>query len=732
MAPVQPTPASPYGDPQRDAPGPEHRHVQVEADRPSPSRASPSSARLLDVTTLKVEVDSDHLARLVRSPMAGLVELIWNAIDADATTIAVRFNDNGLGGWQSLVVEDDGTGINLEQADLYFGRVGGSWKKTSRTSEGGRTLHGQAGQGRWASFGLGSTVRWTSVADQVTGARSRIQITGRRSDLTVFEVSDPEPVASAQEPGTIVEVFELTEAATRLADADPVEELTIAFALAIEEHHLDLSWQGHTVDPASLRARTHTAVVEVEGVSDAELVVIEWAQLKPDNRALHLCDASGVTLHTTLAGIQAPGFVFSAYLRWDGFHDHRSNLSLGDLAVEPVGELIEAAKVEMRRYFGERTTQRGSELVAAWKADDSYPYKDDATSAVEKAERELFDIVAVVAADAVEDMAVRSRKLSLRLMREALEKSPDAIHQVLQEVLDLTPGDAEELRDLLGRTTLSSLISSARRITDRLDFLMGLEELVNAPELKKRVRERSQLHRILVNETWIFREEYALTADDVSLRTALKQYINLLGRDSLTAEEIDQADVVDAHGARTVVDLILSDVTELMVGRVVEQHENRREHLVIELKRPSVSIGWDEVSQIMNYADTIAADARFDMATTRWEFWIVGDKIEQRVKGLAKQEGREAGIVYQPQELPIVVRAVTWAQIIQDARHRLSFVRDSLNYSASSEHAMEYLERAHGKFLPGLAVVPTVAPNDAEDKPVDLESTDDPRSAAGA
>ena len=56
-------------------------------------------------------------------------------------------------------------------------------------------------------------------------------------------------------------------------------------------------------------------------------------------------------------------------------------------------------------------------------------------------------------------------------------------------------------------------------------------------------------------------------ADDVSLRTALEQYINLLGRDSLTAQEVDQADVVDAHGARTVVDLILSDVTELTRAR---------------------------------------------------------------------------------------------------------------------------------------------------------------------
>ncbi|WP_189149562.1 hypothetical protein [Streptomyces lacrimifluminis] len=38
--------------------------------------------------SLTVQVDGDHLARLVRSPRAGLTELIWNALDADADVVA--------------------------------------------------------------------------------------------------------------------------------------------------------------------------------------------------------------------------------------------------------------------------------------------------------------------------------------------------------------------------------------------------------------------------------------------------------------------------------------------------------------------------------------------------------------------------------------------------------------------------------------------------------------------
>jgi hypothetical protein len=48
------------------------------------------------------------------------------------------------------------------------------------------------------------------------------------------------------------------------------------------------------------------------------------------------------------AGIQAPGFDFTAYLRWDGFSEIVTELGLADLGHEPVASLVEAAKKAMR------------------------------------------------------------------------------------------------------------------------------------------------------------------------------------------------------------------------------------------------------------------------------------------------------------------------------------------------------------------------------------------------
>lgn len=654
------------------------------------------------MTRVTVAVEQDHLERLIKKPVGGLHELLWNAVDADATMVTADVVRNGLGGIDAVQVVDDGTGITREQADRYFSHLGGSWKKHATTTDGGRSLHGQAGQGRWAAYGLGEVVQWTSVAEQATGDRGRIDITGRRQSLDSFDIEGPAPTTART--GTTVRVEQLNDGTLRaLEHDDVVSQLTTTFALTLEQYPIAMTWRGQALDPASIQSRRHQEVLEVADVDGlVELVVIEWSRPQR-NRLLHLCDSGGASLYAVRAGIQAPGFDFTAYLRWEGFRERTADLALADLGFEPVSSLIEAAKAELRRYFGERAQERGLELVAAWKDDRSYPYLTPPISAVESAEREVFDIAAVAVAPAVENIDTRARKLSLRLLREALESRPGNLHVVLREVLDLPEDQVGELRELLDRTSLSSVISSARQIGDRLDFLLGLEELVFG-ETRKALLERSQLHRVLAGETWVFREEYALTADDVTLRTALREHVHLLGRQDLTPDHVAAHEVTDTTGARVVVDLMLS--------RIVPQTRSHREHVVIEIKRPTVHVGIEQLMQVQKYALAVAQDGRFAMTDTRWEFWIVGDRLDTSTDLLLEQGDREPGVFVVPGRHNVTVRAVTWAQVIQDARHRLGFVRDSLAYSSTTDSSLAYLRRVHGKYLPSSA-----AENDAADAP---------------
>jgi DNA mismatch repair ATPase MutL len=68
------------------------------------------------VLTLKAK--HDHLQKLAstRDYVKALAEFVWNALDADATTVSVELVRNALGGLESIVIRDSGTGISKARA----------------------------------------------------------------------------------------------------------------------------------------------------------------------------------------------------------------------------------------------------------------------------------------------------------------------------------------------------------------------------------------------------------------------------------------------------------------------------------------------------------------------------------------------------------------------------------------------------------------------------------------
>jgi HSP90 family molecular chaperone len=113
-----------------------------------------------------LQAGDDHVERLAHEndPVRAVVELIWNSIDAEATSVTVTLErDDGLGAIATTIVEDSGHGIDRYELDATFGRIGGSWKRlASKTKNNKRGLHGERGEGRLRAFALGNRVTWVS------------------------------------------------------------------------------------------------------------------------------------------------------------------------------------------------------------------------------------------------------------------------------------------------------------------------------------------------------------------------------------------------------------------------------------------------------------------------------------------------------------------------------------------------------------------------------------------
>jgi hypothetical protein len=281
------------------------------------------------------------------------------------------------------------------------------------------------------------------------------------------------------------------------------------------------------------------------------------------------------------------------------------------------------------------------------------------------------------------------------LLRQAIEKSPVEVQRIIEEVLTLPREKRKDLADLLERTSLSAVINAAKTVAERLEFLRGLEMLVTDPQSEEELKERSQLHRILAEHTWIFGDEFTLTVDDQSLTEVLRVHLAYLGRDPKTGQPVKRAD-----GKKGIIDLMLSK-------RIPLPNPEEREHLVVELKRPKQAVGNPEANQIIDYAVAVATDKRFRDVETKWVFWIVSNDLDDAVRRRVKQRNRPLGLLHDDEEQRIVVWAKTWGQVINACRARYEFFQQHLAYNPDNAAALKRLQELHAKLLPPSMKPPT-------------------------
>lgn len=645
---------------------------------------------------LQVQVQGDHLETLTRTraPVEAVAELIWNSVDADAVLVRVHLESNHLGGLKAVRVSDDGHGLPYEDALGAFEKLGGSWKKNvGRTQGKGRLLHGKQGKGRFKVFGLGDTVEWrTRYRDN--GGLSGYTITGHRSSLASFEVGDI--TRESGTPGTEVTITDFPKDYPSLYGRSAVEALTEQFALYLRQYpEVTISYDGSRIDPSAIEASVNDYELPVVSVGSGQevkavLTIIEWRT--PNKRALYLCDDGGFTLHEMAPGIQAPGFSFTAYLKSDYMRELEAEgaFMLEELHPE-LKKVLTPAKAQLRAHFRQRQADLAAALVEEWKRQEIYPYHGEPKDVIEEVERKVFDVVALNVNEYLpdfEDSGAKSKRFAFGLLREAISSSPSALQRILRDVIELPAVKLQEFASLLQKTSLEAIINASKLVADRLDFLAGLETLIFEEPGRSNLLERRQLHRILAEHTWVFGEEFNLTVDDRSLTEVLRAHLKLLGREAEVEDAVVQEDGVEG-------------IPDLMFSRLLPQPRvDSREHLVVELKRPKVSINLEAMNQVERYASAVAEDERFRDTKTRWVFWAVSNDLDDAVRRRARQRNRPEGLVFEDDEQRITIWVKTWGQVLQECKGRLRFFQDHLKYAADNESGLAYLRDAHAKYLP--------------------------------
>lgn len=648
--------------------------------------------------TLDVQVQGDHIESLTNvSGSSALMELIWNSLDADATEITINTIENSLG-IESIEIQDNGHGMLYDTALKAFENLGGSSKKIKKISPSKRVYHGEEGKGRYRVFGLGDLVKFKSYYNNRSESKF-FEVEIERSSLKRPQVGDLLTRKADTLSGVKVIIYNINQKKANKAFSDSgikiiEEKLALYyqqypnFKISVNEKELDFSSYIKNEYEEEI-----PLTVDVEGSKSThqfKIRIVEWA--RTCEKKIFYCNEAAIAFAETQLGVHTSGINLSAYLISDyiGTLHRQNSLNVAEIDVVLTGAL-DASKKIIKKYVRERIHERGSEFLSDLKNKEIYPYKEEPQNEVEKATRQVFDIVALNINEYVPDFSSQqdvSKKLTLTLVKEALENDSSAFQHVITEVLNLPDEKMEDLKDLLETTSLSQVIDTMKEVTDRLRFLYELKIIVMDTLKNKKVLERRHLHKIIEQETWIFSDEYALGASDVNLKNVLKAHLKTLGRD-------DFESIVDNGNNDS-----LDEIPDVCLWK---QHNNGKHgyfrNLVVELKRPTVKAGSTELSQIKSYASKVSNDSRFEKDKTEWTFILLVNDIKDEILIDCEQENRKFGHVIAKDNLNVFI--VKWGHLFNEAEARHQYLKEKLNYNISSDkEGLELLNKRYKEYLP--------------------------------
>lgn len=259
-----------------------------------------------------------------------------------------------------------------------------------------------------------------------------------------------------------------------------------------------------------------------------------------------------------------------------------------------------------------------------------------------------------------------NKRITLELMRMIMDNgNKPELFNVLKQVVDLDKDEIVELSDALKYTTLSNITKVVRLLENRQKVIQGLKELVFDKELF--AKEVPHIQSVVENHYWIFGEQYNLiTAAEPDFNEALQRLI------------------LKTTGIKEKIDIEHEDKNKEMDIYMIRQDRTGdvTENVVVELKRPSVRLGEDQVSQVKRYMRVIKSDEQFNAGNVKWTFFLVGDKYDtsRYIEGELESHTSygEPHLIHSQDNGLTKIYVLKWSEVFDDYSKRHEFLMSRL------------------------------------------------------
>ncbi|WP_180130026.1 ATP-binding protein [Acinetobacter sp. YH12057] len=642
-----------------------------------------------------------------KEPFKSIFEYIWNGFDAKANNVNISLIRNEAIGLDYITILDDGDGIDISNLCNSFDKFNESSKKNDDN------VHGSHGRGRLAFHTLANNAVWyTKFKD--TNAKISISADNiSEYDCQFFEDNDQNSNLKKLKSGTFVVLSSLYSEKTKNFPTDEsfVESLRKEFSwLLIVNPQKKLLLNG--VEIPILDNSNFERDVQIQGF-DFKIKAIRWHE-KPSNDKSYnyllnsqqktiskvLSKANNkIDFHTSCFALSEWNDSFnkdlleidsSFELQQKILRDINSEMSnflkeiYEDYLREYVDEQIE--KYDEKGYFPSYIGYENS--YALWRKRNT----KDAVKSIYLADPKVFA-----------NLSIKPLKIIIRMLDKLLVSNEnDAIFDVLDNVLDLNDTQVDLLAKQLKSTTLENIISTIETLQKREIAINKLKELMN--NHYKTVLETPDLQKIIEANTWLFGSQYEiLGAEEDSFTTISHNLRNTItGINDFGTEDLDKEDEnneVVLEGLNRQVDLFLARKRKT----VNSTNQQIYKCVVIEIKRPSVSLNHKHLQQLLEYASIISNHPELGNSKLYFELILVGRKISKNdylINSHLKnnKDKNELGLVLDDGKIKCYVK--DWYTIFEEFNLSNSYLLDNLKSKyadLSDESKISLVDDLQGK-----------------------------------
>ncbi len=562
-----------------------------------------------------------------------LFELVWNGFDAKADKVAVNFSEDEFESICSATVLDDGEGIDHTTLKETFGRFYDSSKKADPGQ------HGAHGRGRLAFHRLCRNASWYTRTRQ-GDAVIEIDAADIKS-YTCVPLRAEEQRASVQvlSQGTLVELTNFTS--NLPSESSLVEKFSTEFGwfLAVRSSKSILV-NGKTIEVPANDLTQKQIVVDSDSF---DVQIIRWEDKPTSEKSyIYLMNGSGELVYKTLSTLNnKPNFFTSVCITSSWANQFASEESLFDPSAHtPASDvwkkLWRQLGVLTNAIYEDFLRKKADEVVQSYEDKGYFPLfqgLDDGEKAWRHAHaRELVKQIYIADPQVFNNASKKQLKIIIRLLdRLAVSNENDALLEVINGALDLDDQSTKQLAEQLKRTSLENIVSTIEILQRRAVAVDKLRYVMN--EHYREVLETPDLQLIIESNTWLFGPKYeTLGAEEDTFTKITKKFRDeAMGQSAIDEEDVEN--LADLKGAQRQTDLFLArriPATDSLGNQIYKC-------LIVEIKRPAVSLNKKHLRQLEDYADIIRGIPEFDADNMYFELVLVGRKISSADKYIKRE-----------------------------------------------------------------------------------------------